>query len=147
MTPAETAKLLAKASAFDQRTVGTADVAAWHEVLADVDFTDALVAVSRHYAEHVERLMPAHVRAHVKTIRAQRRAVEHHEVLALPGRFDPDPGRDARIARGLSRCSAILAPLLAELASRRADVDPVDDIRGRALARARRERSYRRDGQ
>lgn len=62
MTPAEAAKLLAKAAAFDQRTIGRADALAWAEVLADISFDDALDAVTTHYAESTERLMPAHVR-------------------------------------------------------------------------------------
>lgn len=62
MTPGDVARLLAKAAAFDQRTVGAADVAAWHEALADLPAADAMDAVTAHYREHEHRLMPAQVR-------------------------------------------------------------------------------------
>ena len=62
MTPAETAKVLVKASAYDLRTVGQVDVIAWHEALSDIDFADALDAVTQHFRDSTERLMPAHVR-------------------------------------------------------------------------------------
>lgn len=72
MTPSETAKVLAKASAFDQRTIGHADAMAWAEALDDVALADALEAVTRHYRESEHRVMPAHVRRHVEQIRRER---------------------------------------------------------------------------
>jgi len=72
MTPAETAKVLAKAAAYDQRTVGEADVLAWHEIVGDLDFQDALAAVARHYAETDRRLMPVHLRNHANRVRLER---------------------------------------------------------------------------
>lgn len=64
MNRTQTAQLLAKISAFDQRTVGDADVAAWHEALSDLPFDLASQAVS-HWHGHTEttrRMMPANVR-------------------------------------------------------------------------------------
>lgn len=111
MTPGETAKLLAKASAFDQRTVGKADVAAWHEVLQDVDFGDALAAVSRHYAEHTDRLMPAHVRRLAVEIDRERRRVVREAREAEAVQIEAaEPSRHDR--------SAEVYELLAELRDR-----------------------------
>lgn len=73
MTPADTAKVLAKAAAFDQRTIGRADIAAWHEALSDLDVDVALEAVTRHYRRRTDRLMPAHVHEHAAEIYRERR--------------------------------------------------------------------------
>jgi hypothetical protein len=86
MTPDETATVLAKAAAYDRRTVGRADVAAWHEALHDLDLADCLHAVTSHYQQpSPDWLMPGHIRAHV---RAQRGARPYdrpvRDVLALP---------------------------------------------------------------
>lgn len=117
MTPAETAKVLAKASAYDQRTVGEMDVHAWHEVLHDLHLGDALEAVGRHYAEHTERIMPAHVRRLALTIdrdrrRAGREETERAERLAL----EADPTRRDR--------SAEVRELIARLRYELPDGDP-----------------------
>jgi hypothetical protein len=80
MTPGETARVLSKAAAFDQRTIGEADVMAWHEALADLDASDALAAVSRHYADSEQRIMPVHVRRLATEInRDRRRALREAE--------------------------------------------------------------------
>jgi hypothetical protein len=97
MTPAETAMVLTKASAFDLRTVGETDVLAWHEVLGDLDFADALEAVARYYAEQTDRLMPAHVRRLALAIdrdrRKAQREAEEREALAIEA---ADPTRRNR---------------------------------------------------
>jgi hypothetical protein len=61
MTPAETAKLLAFAAAYDQRTIGETDVLAWHYIIGHRQLADALEAVKQYYAKHRERIMPADV--------------------------------------------------------------------------------------
>ncbi|MES9522416.1 zinc finger domain-containing protein [Streptomyces capoamus] len=70
MTPAETAALLSFAAAFDRRTIGEADVLAWHTVLADIGFEPAKAAVTAHYAVHTRWIMPADIRQHVVAQRA-----------------------------------------------------------------------------
>lgn len=119
MTPAETARVLAKCAAYDQRTVGEADVMAWHENIGDLDYGDAMEAVRRHYRESTERIMPAHVRQSCRAIRNERRRLETHEARALPGRFEDDAIRDLRINRGMATCAEVLGPILARLAERR----------------------------
>lgn len=64
MNRSQTAQLLGKIAAFDQRTVGDADVLAWHEALSDLNFDLAMQAVS-HWHGHTEtnrRIMPGNVR-------------------------------------------------------------------------------------
>lgn len=62
MNLSETARLLAAIAAFNNRTIGAADVGAWQSVLGDIELADAMEAVRRHYTESTEWLMPAHVR-------------------------------------------------------------------------------------
>lgn len=72
MTPADAARVLAKAAAYDARTIGDADVMAWSEALADVNPADALAAVTRHYQANDTRLMPVHVLRIADEIRRER---------------------------------------------------------------------------
>jgi hypothetical protein len=62
MTPGDVARLLAKCQAYDRRTVGHADIAAWHEALEDLELGPALAAVAEHYRDETTWVMPAHVR-------------------------------------------------------------------------------------
>lgn len=118
MTPGDTARVLAKAAAFDQRTVGQADVAAWHEALHDLDVTDALAAVTRHYAANDQRLMPVHVRRLATELDRERHRIarEERERLALEAETaDRGTVRDR---------SADVADLLATLRDRLGPSDP-----------------------
>ena len=63
MTKTETAELLTVIAAFDRRTLGDADVEAWHLIIADLDRDDCAEAVKHHYATRRDWLMPADVRA------------------------------------------------------------------------------------
>ena len=62
MTKAETATLLAMIAAFDRRTLGEADVEAWHLILTDLEAGDCAAAVREHYAAKRDWIMPADVR-------------------------------------------------------------------------------------
>jgi hypothetical protein len=76
MTHGDVARVLTAAAARDARTIGDADVLAWHQDIGDLNFTDALEAVSRHYRETTDRIMPAHVRRiAVQLDRDRRRAL------------------------------------------------------------------------
>lgn len=79
MNPIDIGNVLAKAAAFDQRTVGQADILAWHEALQDLDAGDALAAVTRHYASSEQRIMPVHVRRIATELRRQRRELEREQ--------------------------------------------------------------------
>lgn len=69
MTPSQVAELLTMASAFDRRTVGEADVIAWHLVLKDVDYAQAQAAVAAHYSDTRDWIMPADIRQRVRRTR------------------------------------------------------------------------------
>jgi hypothetical protein len=85
MTPGDTARVLGACALYDNRTVGVADAAAWHKVIGDLDAADAIEAVTRHYAESTERIMPAHVRRLAAEIRRERHRLEREarERLAI----------------------------------------------------------------
>ena len=102
MTPQDVGRLLAKAAAFDQRTVGDVDVLAWCEAIGDLDAADALAAVSRFYATVTERrIMPGDVRTLAAEIdrerrRQQREAIEAEQRPALDDRPLTDRRREIR---------------------------------------------------
>lgn len=70
MTPADVAELLTFAAAFDRRTIGKADVLAWHTVLTDLDLQAAKDAVTHHYGRETRWIMPADIRQHVTAQRS-----------------------------------------------------------------------------
>lgn len=98
MNLAEAAAILAKAAAFDRRTVGEADIYAWQDALNDVEAADALAAVTAHYRGSTDWLMPAHVRRHADDLdRARRReARELREAEQLQAAITASPLRDRR---------------------------------------------------
>ena len=75
ITRSETAKLLAFCAAYDQRTIGEADVEAWYEALdcpwvPNVDLEEAQAVIISHYRETSQRITPADVLKRVKIDRA-----------------------------------------------------------------------------
>lgn len=121
MTHDDVVDVLAKAAAYDRRKVGEADVLAWHEIISRWDRADALAAVTRHYTETSEWMMPADLVRHIKALREDRRRETHHEVLALPSSFEDDPDRDERISRAKERLHRdVLGPLAERLSADRA---------------------------
>jgi hypothetical protein len=63
MSKADVAMLLTLMASFDQRTIGDADVEAWHATAqyAHWNTAGARRAVVAHYAETKQRMMPADV--------------------------------------------------------------------------------------
>ncbi|MEU5668974.1 hypothetical protein ABZ749_01125 [Micromonospora sp. NPDC047753] len=118
MNATDIANVLAKAAAFDQRTVGQADILAWHEALHDLEAVDALAAVTRHYASSEQRLMPVHVRRIALDLARERHRVarEQRERLELEA-----TAADAVTVRDRS---AEVADLLATLRDRLGPSDP-----------------------
>jgi hypothetical protein len=126
VTPEDIVDVLTKCAAYDQRTVGEADVMAWHEILGRVDRGDALEAVRVHYGETSERAMPAHIRKLAAGIRDTRegRERQHERRLAI------ESGPTVRDR------SADVTALVRQVA----DSLPQPDAHARALDRARKER-------
>ena len=113
MTPADTARVLSKAAAFDQRTIGAADVAVWHEAVGDLDAADALAAVTRHYQNTDQRIMPSHLRRLAAEIaRERRRALrEAAERRALESeQAERRTDRSAEIAAFVDQVRSALPP-------------------------------------
>ena len=72
MKLSDAAVLLAKMSAFDQRTIGEADAEAWAEALREVPLQDALDAVTVHYRRTNLRIMPSDVLTAYRNLQARR---------------------------------------------------------------------------
>lgn len=83
MTLAETAKVLAKMAAYDQRTVGDADVAAWHEILGHLDIDSCLAAVTIHYRENSSRPWPSEIRKLATELRVRSRSSDERRKRAI----------------------------------------------------------------
>jgi hypothetical protein len=142
MTRSEIALLLGACAARDQRTIGETDVLAWHEDIGDLDFEDARAAVSQHYRESTERIMPAHIRRLVRIIRDRRRATNVVSTLP-PGKCEDDPERDARIARNKQKLSAIMSGIAAKRSvpgGAEPELSESEKIRQRAISVAQQTR-------
>lgn len=87
MTPEQTFDLLSLIAARDSRSIGKADVMAWHSDAGDLDFDDACAAVSMHYRQSTDWIMPKHIRDLVKKIRGDR--LEGFQYVPVPGDDDP----------------------------------------------------------
>lgn len=115
MTPGDAVRVLAKASAYDRRTIGEADAAAWYEAIGDLDIADALDAVTRHYQQTTDWLMPAHVRTiAAQLVRERRRATREAREVAAARReaIERGPTRDRSddIAGLIAQLRHILPP-------------------------------------
>lgn len=133
MTEQQVALVLAKVQAFDNRDIGEGVVHAWFEALGDLDFAECLRAVTFHFAESKEWLMPAHIREIVAPAPSRlpsARSLSDH-FADWPEADKAGPGYreflDAKAALDHRGPDPAAAP----------ERDPV---RARALDRARRER-------
>jgi hypothetical protein len=119
VTPGDVARMLAACAMYDYREVEEVDAKAWHLIIGDLDFDDAMEAVLRHYADSTERMKPAHVRQGVKAVRAERRRLESHPARQLPSPFEkPDMAEQVRVDRGLGTVREVLGPIVEHLAER-----------------------------
>ena len=91
MNAEETARLLAKCASFDRRKIGELDIIAWLEVLGDLPYRDCEQAVTGHYSDSTDWIMPAHIRQRVKAMRRDR--VNREVVAAPPPELTGEPGR------------------------------------------------------
>lgn len=142
MMPSDAAVLLTKISAFDQRTIGEADAAAWAEIMTDAEIAldDVLPLVTDHYRTSHNRLMPVDLISAVRRVRAARladaiNAVNGH--IPIPGDLDqaqerawrqlwveaakagdPDPVKVANHALGIRPLELELTPMPVEVRER-----------------------------
>ena len=91
MTDIELKKILARIAVADKRTVDAVTAAHWRECIGDLPYGDVMTAVTRHFRDSTEYLMPAHIRALVAQIQRERRT---GEIAAAPcnHRFDETSG-------------------------------------------------------
>lgn len=61
MTLQETGFLLAKIALVENRTATNEQIRAWHEILQDVNYQDAMEALLRHYRNSSESCKPTHI--------------------------------------------------------------------------------------
>lgn len=149
MTRSETAQLLARIQAFDRRTVGEADVIAWHVALHDLQLGDTIHAVVAHFRTSTDWCLPAHIREQHRLATARARpsiAEQERRDAARIARIDrevnareaPQPRRsllpasvhtlDARRTTGRAERLARRAEALAELAARRPPQEATEGI-------------------
>lgn len=141
MTKSQIALLLTACAARDQRTIGETDVLAWSEDLGDLDYDDALQAVSLHYRESTDRIMPAHVRRQCRIIRDKRRAGQN--IAAIKASVQPSD--EERIRRNKARLAEVMAQIAEKRSVPAVVAEPEmlsesDKIRLRALSMARQSR-------
>lgn len=104
MTPGDTGRVLAAIAARDQRTVGHADVLAWHEDIGDLDYADALAGVSHHFRTCDARIMPVHIRRYAVARAAERRDADRRLTLTASLERRPD-ALDPQYALGQIRAA------------------------------------------
>ena len=94
MNRSETATLLAKIAAFDRRTIGEADVLAWHEILEPYPLAQCMEAVRRYFTETSDWCMPAEIVRRVKEERSERLRWAG-TITANPAAYDDSNDPDA----------------------------------------------------
>lgn len=93
MKRSEVAALLSMCSAYDNRTIGEADVVAWHTIIGHLPVEQARAAVIDHYTRESRRIMPADVMAGAKRIR--RDLLDSADASFVPS-CDPDDAEEYR---------------------------------------------------
>lgn len=93
MNKSQVGDLLTVIVAFDRRTIGEADIEAWHLILADLPLEDCAQAVKDHYTESRDWIMPVDVRnGAIRIDRRRRGAIRNAELDAQKAReFSPGP--------------------------------------------------------
>lgn len=95
MNLTETDTLLNVMANVDNRKVDDATVLVWHEILGDLPFSDCLMAVTRHFGESGEYLMPVHIVRGAQAIERDRiRAANHRKELEAAPETDSRPLTD-----------------------------------------------------
>ncbi|MFE7659662.1 zinc finger domain-containing protein [Streptomyces celluloflavus] len=72
MTLAELSEVLGFAALYDNRTLGEAEVRAWHLIVGHLDADDTRQAIAEHYGQTRDRLMPSDLLQRGRRIRDQR---------------------------------------------------------------------------
>jgi hypothetical protein len=67
----ETGMLLAKIALIENREATNETILAWNEILADVNFDDAMEALLQHYRHSTETCKPAHIVRGARSIKEE----------------------------------------------------------------------------
>lgn len=115
MNKSQVAAILGLIAARDNRTIGEVDVRAWHEDIGDLEFDDARRAISLHFQESTDYLMPVHVRRIAKQLARERHRVEREErerkaIEAETAARGPIRDRSPEVADLLARLAEKLGP-------------------------------------
>lgn len=107
------AAVLGLIAARDRRTIGETDIRAWHQDIGDLDFDVACEAVSVHFRESTEYLMPAHLRRIAAGIIRERRrqlreAEEQRAIEQYAAAAGPLTDRSAEIQAFVGRVRSVL---------------------------------------
>lgn len=130
MNRAEVAALLTLAAAYDRRTIGEAEVLAWHAIVDDLSFAEGERALRAHYAETERFAMPSDVRKRAIVERRRRHELAHSERVAIETRRErqtPD-----EIAAGIAKVVAALDAAKGLTPEQRRERGLRDDERRRA---------------
>jgi hypothetical protein len=73
MDISETGMLLAKIALIENREATNETIRAWHEILANIEFADALDALTNHYRNSTEPAKPAHIIRGAREIKEERK--------------------------------------------------------------------------
>jgi hypothetical protein len=110
----EITAVLGKAAAIDNRTIGEANVLAWHEIIGHLDVRDALAAVTRHRIEAPDvYLQPGHVLRLAEKVRQERQDREREQeqryaLDAYAATAGPLTDRSAEIRAFVSQIRSVL---------------------------------------
>jgi hypothetical protein len=144
---AETGNALALAQAYDNRTVGEANVRAWHAILANLDAADVMAAIRTHYLTESAWIMPAHIGRIVGEIQ-QERAKAAREWA--PGQFGvPKEQAMPVLEKGARLTADDISPDVVDLLSQlRASLPgaPREVLFPRQVEWERQQRAYARQG-
>lgn len=86
----ETDRLLTLIQNVDKRRIDDATVLVWHEILGELAFADCVVAVTTHFRESTDYLMPAHIVRGAREI-DRKRIREERARLAIEQAPETDP--------------------------------------------------------
>lgn len=114
MNRSEAAQALTVAAAYDNRSIGQTNVAAWTKALDDLRLSDVVDAIHAHYRDSSDFLQPAHIRKAVQQIRARR--IDDAVIPAPPHELADDVQAALEWQRAVRK--------------RIADGDPVEDVPG-----------------
>jgi hypothetical protein len=69
----QTGLILAKIALIENRAATNETIRAWHEILEDINFEDAMEALVRHYRNSSDACKPAHIVRGAREVKDERK--------------------------------------------------------------------------